>query len=102
MANGYLIIQERQRIFLSGKILLDKLCFRKSLYPVDTVLTLSLNFCYLFSVCGRGVWFACMAIHHVCAWESEEAREGFGSSGSGATGGCELPCGCGELNLGSL
>ena len=40
-----------------------------------------------------------MSVHYVpvlCHWRPEE---GIGSPGIGVTDGCELPCGCWELNL---
>ena len=40
-------------------------------------------------VCQGGVLLACMS-------------ESVGSSGTGITDSCELPCGCWELNLGPL
>jgi hypothetical protein len=38
----------------------------------------------------------------VCAWCPEMPEEGFGCPGTGITDGCELSCGCWELNLGHL
>ena len=44
----------------------------------------------------------CMYVHHMCAWCLRRPEEGVGSPGTGAMDGCELPCGCWELNRGPL
>lgn len=49
-----------------------------------------------------GVLPACLSIHQVCVWCQRELKEGTGFSGTGVIGGCEPPCQCWELSLGSL
>lgn len=44
----------------------------------------------------------CMYMHHLCACSLRRPEEVIRSPGSGATKVCDLPCGCLELNLGSL
>lgn len=44
-----------------------------------------------------------MYVHHMYAWSLPmEDRRHHGSPGTGAMGGCELPCGSWGQNLGSL
>lgn len=45
---------------------------------------------------------ACMYMHCVHVWCLLKSEEGVGSLEIGITDGCELLCGCWELNLGSL
>lgn len=40
-----------------------------------------------------------MPVHHLHVWCLQRPEEDVGSSGTGAINGCELPCGCLELNL---
>ena len=44
----------------------------------------------------------CLHAHHVHAWEPQIPEEGVGFPGIGNRDGCELPCGCWELNSGPL
>jgi hypothetical protein len=41
-------------------------------------------------------------VHHVHAWYLERSEEDTRYPGTGLRAGCELPCGCWELNLGPM
>ena len=41
-------------------------------------------------------------MHHMHAMHPGRSKKGVRSPGAGVTGGCESPCECWELNLGSL
>ena len=45
---------------------------------------------------------ACMYVHYVPVWYHQRSDEGLRSPGTAVTHGCDLPCGCWELNLGPL
>lgn len=45
---------------------------------------------------------ACISVYHMHAWCPQRSEEGIRSPGTGVPDNCELPCGCWDLNLGSL
>lgn len=49
-----------------------------------------------------GVLSATVSVHHVCASCLQRPEGCIGSSETGVTDGCELPCVCWELNLDAL
>ena len=46
--------------------------------------------------------YGCFACMYVCTVWVQRSEEEVGSSGTGVTDGCELPCGCWEPNSGPL
>ena len=46
------------------------------------------------------VYFMCMSVIPACMQCTQRLEEGIISPRTGVIGGCELPCGCWELNLG--
>lgn len=49
-----------------------------------------------------GIFPACVSVHYLCARCLWRPEEGLGFSGTAVTDGCKPPCGCWELNSGSL
>ena len=43
-----------------------------------------------------------MSVYHLHAWWAPSLEEGVGAPGIEVIDDCDLTCGCGELNLGSL
>ena len=44
----------------------------------------------------------CRSVCQMHAWYPRRPEEGVREPGTGLTGGCDLPCGCWELNMGPL
>ena len=57
---------------------------------------------YLFLFYVYECFPACMSVYHIPAQCPGRPEEGIRSPGTGAVDGCELPCGCWELNVGPL
>jgi hypothetical protein len=101
-----------QNLFLAGCDFISPTHLSPSLpYPalVTTMLpTTSMRSTSSFRNCFPSFYFIYMAVLPVCVSApctclvSMEASRVVGSTGTGVTDGCELPCGCWELNLGPL
>ena len=58
--------------------------------------------CYYCLLMFLNYLFLLVSYLHTCVQYLQRPEEGIRSLGTGVTGGCELPCGCWELNPGPL
>lgn len=74
----------------------------KGLHPEQTLPMTSLSFSTgAFKNFKKCVWLFCLCI--MCpVWYLQKGQEKSTPQGTTVTDGCNLPCGCGELNPGSL
>lgn len=51
---------------------------------------------------SKSILPACMHVYHLCGGDQKGPEKDTATSETGVLGGCELPCGCWEPDLGLL